>query len=398
MTKILAQHGAAKGKKMDMAISHGYLSGGIFSPREEKFSSIEEYLKDNALFNKDNTFLDPQLYYSTFDGKIFKNLDNEICYPIKITRRDWRKQTKEILEFLDKHAENSKKISNQLITPGFYIQDLDWKFDYSLDIYEYCYSNYVFEKYYLSLIISASFFHSKTDVDEMIEDINDNIDNKSGIYFSLCYEKIQEKNYEYFDEQYLTNIFYFIYSLKNAGFNILVGYTFINSILFAMLDCEYVATGWFNNLRKFSKDRFEEVDSIGRRKKRYTSLPLFTYITFDNLNNIRDVINIESLLNGSYIDGNVVNDQDAISFVDLEQQYWEALYLFINKINKYSNISDKVKFVLDEINKAKNLYNNILNGLSNKKEVYDRIKSDAKHLDAWIMGIETLKKRISLIV
>ncbi len=397
MTKILAQHGAAKGKKIDIAMDNKFLCGVVFSPREEKFSSIREYVDDSTLLNKDNSYLDSQLYYSTFEGKIFKNLEVDSCYPTKVTRRDWRKKTPELLNYLDEHAEKSNFISNYLITPGFYIQDLDWKFDYSLDIYEYCYEKYNFKRFYLSLMISFSFFHSKSDVDEMIEDIIDNIDNKDGIYFTICHEKTQEKNYEYMDAQNLANIMYFLYSLKKAGFEILAGYTFINSILFAMLDCEYVATGWFNNLRKFSKDRFEEIDSMGRRKKRYTSIPLFTYITFENLNNIKDVMNIEKLLTGCDIDNDVIYNQDAISFVDLEHQYWQALFLFIGRLNKYDNLSDKIKFVLKEINSAKNLYNEILNKLVENKEAYNRIKSDSKHLDAWIMGIETFKNRISLI-
>lgn len=43
MTKLLAQHGTAKGKKMDNAITNQYLSGVIFSPREEKLESIKKY-------------------------------------------------------------------------------------------------------------------------------------------------------------------------------------------------------------------------------------------------------------------------------------------------------------------------------------------------------------------
>lgn len=398
MTKILAQHGAAKGKKIDIALSNEYLSGVVFSPREEKFYSIKEYINSNLLLNKDNTYLDPQLYYSTFEGKIFKNLDYDLCYPQNISRRDWRKKTPALMDYINKHAENSALISNHLITPGFYIQDLDWKFDYSLDIYEYCNDKYNFEKYYLSLLISSSFFHSKSDVDEMIEDIIDNVDSKDGIYLIICHEKSVDKNYEFIDAQNLTNIMYFIYTLKKAGFEFLIGYTFINSILFAMLDCEFVSTGWFNNLRKFSKEKFEEIDNMGRRKQRYTSLPLFTYITFENINNVRDAVDINRLLSHCNIDNEVIYNQDAISFVDLEQQYWQSLSLFINILNTNNNLSDKLKFILKELIKAKDLYNEILSHLSDTKEVYNRIKSDSKHLDAWIMAIETFKTRISLIL
>ena len=107
MTKLLAQHGTAKGKKMDNAITNQYLSGVIFSPREENLESIKKYYNNSSFLSPETTFLDPQLYYSTFEGKIFKHLEEGICYPKNITRRDWRKQTPELMNYLDMHAENS---------------------------------------------------------------------------------------------------------------------------------------------------------------------------------------------------------------------------------------------------------------------------------------------------
>lgn len=398
MTKLLAQHGAAKGQKIENAIDNGYLYGALFSPREESFLSIQNYSINNTLLTFENTFLDPQLYYSTFEGEIFKHLEDDICYPSKITRKDWRRKSPELMNYIDKHAENSASISNALITPGFFIQSLDWHFDYSLDIYEHCQQTYNFEKYYLSLLISNSFFHSKSDVDEMLEDIRENIENKNGIYFTLCHEPSDEKDYEFIDPQNLANILYFVYSLKSYGFDVMVGYTFLNSILFAMLDCEYVASGWFNNIRKFSKDRFEEINNMGRRKKKYTSLPLLTYITFENLNHIDEETGIlEELLSQCNIDEDMVYDQDSISYVDLEQQYWEALSLFIEELNTCDTVNQKVNYVLSEISNAKMLYNRILASLVHEPVIYKHVKVHAKHLDAWFLAIETFKKRISLL-
>lgn len=397
MTKLLAQHGAAKGKKIDIAMESGFLEGVIFAPREERIVSIFEYCNKSNELNRTNTFLDPQLYYSTFDGDIFKYLESGIDYPVKITRRDWRKKSPELMTYLETHAKNSEIISDSLITPGFYIQNLDWRFDYCLDIYQYCYETYNFKRYYLSLLIDSSFFHSKSDVDEMLEDIIENIDNKDGIYLTICNEKTQEKNYEYFDAQNLANILYFIYTLQRNGFKIATGYTFVNSVLFAMLNTEYVASGWFNNIRKFSKDRFEETESMGRRKKRYLSLPLYTYITFEDINNVKNLIDGRRLLSGCNIDNLVLDNQDSISFVDLEQQYWQALSIKINEINELVGLSNKITFLLDDLNEAKSLYGEILDKLKDNKEAYNRIKTNSKHLDSWIMGIETFKNRISLL-
>ena len=59
---------------------------------------------------------------------------------------------------------------------------------------------------------------------------------------------------------------------------------------------------------------------------------------------------------------------------------------------------ERVDFVLSEIRHAKTLYNDILESLTDDdRETYNRIKSNACHLDPWIMAIETFKNRISLI-
>lgn len=397
MTELIAQHGPAKGQKINVGIEKKYLSGVIFAPREENYQGISKFCETTDDLEYTKSFLDPQLYYSTFEGEIFKHLENGLDYPTQVSRRDWRKKTPELMNFLNQHAVRSEEISDNLITPGFYIESLDWKFDYTLDIYEYCYENYEFENYYLPLLISTKMFHGKSDVDEMLEDIMDIIDDKDGIYFALCHEKTSERNYEYMDAQTLANILYFTYSLKRGGFKLLVGYTFVNTLLFAMLDCEMVATGWFNTLRKFSVERFEEIDRMGRRKKRYLSIPLLTYIPFDDLNDISEKEEIEQFLSGCQVDRNMLENQEAISYVDLELQYWEALHGFIIELNEIEGIPGKIKYMLQHINRARSLYGRILEALSEDKEIYGRIKGQAKHLDVWVMSIEAFKNRLSIL-
>lgn len=396
MTKLLAQHGAAKGKKIDVALQNGYIDGVVFAPREDTMVGICDYVESVDELDRNNSFLDAQLYYSTYDGKIFKYLTEDGDYPTMVSRRDWRKRDPIVMNYLNHHAERTAKISNYLITPGFYIQSLDWKFDYSMEIYDYCKENYSFEKYYMTLLVSFNFFHSKSDVDEMIEEMIDNNADYEGVYFTLCYDKTSEKNYDYVDSQNLANILYFVYSLKHAGIEVIIGYSFINTILFAMLDCDYVATGWFNTLRKFYSDRFEETAQMGRRKKRYVSLPLLSYISFEDLNNIRQVMDINTLLSGCRIDEYVLENQDAVSYVDLEQQYWEALSTFIYRLNACGSVKQRIEFMLNQIEQARNSYEEILSKLTNPID-YNRIKIVAKHLDSWKMGIETFKNRISIV-
>ena len=395
MTKLFAQHGAAKGKKIDNAFSHNRISGVILSPREESIDTMIDYFNDNNFLNKNNCLYDPQLYYSTYDVSLLKKLEDLEDYPQKVERKDWRKKTERLLTYFDSHVRKSELFSNSIIVPGFHVNKLDWKFDYSLDIYSYFYEKYDNKNLYLSLLISFSLFHSNADVDEIIEEIVDTIpkEERHGIYLTICYEPTSNNNYEDVDPENLANILYFVHSLKKEGFKIIVGYTFINSLLFAMLDCDIVSSGWFNTLRKFNKDRFEESDAFGRRKKKYTSIPLLTNITFDIINNFDENL-LKKCLSGGSFDEAIINDLESLSFVDLEQQYWESIASCIGDINESNN---KIEYTMKLIDNAKILYNEILRKNSSSVELCSRIKKASSHLDLWNTAIVLFKSRASIV-
>jgi len=401
MTKYLIQHGSAKGVKIETAILGNYCDGIVFSPREETIDSIQSYCNNNSL-NPDTIFYDPQFYYSRYDTNIYKNLDKNSTFPLEIKRKDWRTKSDNIINFLDNHAKDSKKISLNLITPSFYIDSLDWKFDHSLEIYNYCKEEYKdFKNYYLSLVICEKMFHSKNDVDELLEDINDEIEEKDGIYFFVVHENVENnskiKNYEYMDEETLSNILYFIHKLQDHGFKILSGYNFMNSVLYAMLNVEYVSGGWFNTLRKFSKDRFENIDTFGIRKKRYTSIPLLSYFTGDLAKIVSEKTNISFMLSGTSYDDRFISDFDSLSFVDYEQQFWIAIYSAIEQINSNSDIKNRIDFVKRLIVNAISHYDDMIRNFPYEEEISNKLRTNAVHLNKWLLAIELFEKKALII-
>lgn len=396
MTNLLIQHGPAKGQKIDKAFENNIVEGTVFSPREETMESIKQYCDNLVYLNKDNTFIDPQFYYSTFDVELLKLLREQFEYPTKVTRKDWRKRNERLLKYFDNYSSKVEEVSNNIITPGFCIDSIDWKFDYSIDFYNYFKEKYKFEHYYMSLMIASEIFHSKNDVEDILEDIKDNVDEKDGIYLIIKYPSTQIKNYESMDPETLSNILYFVYSLKMSGFKVIIGYTFLNSILFSMIDCDAVSTGWFNNLRKFEQSKFESVDSFGIRKKRYVSIPTLTNMTLELINECKEM-DITKLYSNTRWDSIAIEDQDNVSFVDLEQQYWEALHNIVTEINQKETILEKVKYMKQCIEKSRNIYDEMLNITENKREVQNRIKLEFKHIDDWQFAIELFEKKVALL-
>lgn len=396
MTNLLIQHGPAKGQKIDKAFEKNIVEGTVFAPREETMESIKQYCNNSVYLNKDNTFIDPQFYYSTFNIELLKLLKEQFEYPTKVTRKDWRKRNDRLFKYFDNYSSKVEEVSNNIITPGFCIDSIDWKFDYSIDFYNYFKEKYKFEHYYMSLMIASEIFHSKNDVEDILEDIKDNVDEKDGIYLIIKYPSTQIKNYESMDPETLSNILYFVYSLKMSGFKVIIGYTFLNSILFSMIDCDAISTGWFNNLRKFEQSKFESVDSFGIRKKRYVSVPTLTNMTLELINECKEM-DIAKLYSNTRWDSMAIEDQDNVSFVDLEQQYWEALHNIIAKINQKGTILDKVRYMRQCIEKSRSIYDEILNITEDKREVQNRIRLEFKHIDDWQFAIELFEKKVALL-
>ena len=396
MSKLLAQHGTAKGQKINEGLNEGSLSGAIFSINEEIVESIEKYMQTSENLNDDNSYLDPQFYYSTYDTSMHKKISEIDSFPNSVTRRDWRNRDDKILNYITCHAESTKKISNTLIAPGFYIDNIDWHFDYSVEIYNYCVEAFEFENYALSLLIHSSFFNNKKNVQEMIEELGDICERKDYIYFTICYDMSTDNNYEDIDYNCLSNILSFIYQLKNQGFKFIIGYGFMNSILFAMMGCEYIASGWFNTLRKFQKNKFEPVKVFGRRKKRYTSIPLLSYLMFDDINSMvnSEKIKKEDLVSGTRYDGIFIQAENTLSFVDLEQQYWESLKNIFNLLSQMGDLIKKIDYIENLIVNAQALYQKVCEELENKEEQESlkRIKSASKHLESWKLAIDLFKQ------
>lgn len=400
MTKILIQHGPQKGQKIENALNSNNVNGAIFSLRDEKIDSIFDYISKCPNLNSKNSFIDSQFYYSTYDKDVVKNLENTLHFPLEVSRRDMRTKSARMDEYFKDYSEYLEGKIDNIFVPGLSIDAIDWKFDYTLDIYKQFKENNKFENCYMTMVISSKMFHSKNDIDEILLDISDDTNefDSNGIYLIINYDDTSDTNYENIDPETLSNILYFIYMLKRKNFKIIVGYTFINSILFAMLDCEYIGSGWFNNLRKFTNSKFESVDIFGRRKKKYFSIPLMSYINLETIRDLKIYYEINELKSKTLCDDLAFSNIDDVSFVDLEHQFWEALNIVINDVNSLENMEEKIKIIKSKILNAIALSDKVINSIPDFVELKNIIKVNTSHLKEWLFAIDLFMKKASILI
>ena len=388
MTKLLVQHGPAKGQKIEKALKNNNVEGVIFSLREEKIESINNYINNVVDLNENNSFIDPQFYYSTYDKGNIKNLENVFNFPVDVYRRDMRTKDERIYKYFDEYEKYVSEKYSSIITPGFSIDSIDWKFDSSLDIYKYFKNKNNFQNYYMTLLISSKMFHSKNDIEEIILDIIDETKeyDNNGIYLIINYEELNDSNYEKIDSETLSNILYFIYKLKKNNYNIMVGYAYINSILFAMLNCDFVSSGWFNNLRKFTNSKFENIDNFGRRKKKFFSIPLLSNINLETIRELKPFYDVNNLKSNTHCD-------------DLEHQFWEAESNILKLINEKTTIEEKIKYIKQLIIKAISLSDEIQNNIPDEFiELKNIIKGNTSHLKEWLFAIDLFIKKALILI
>ena len=400
MTKILIQHGPQKGQKIENALNSNNVNGAIFSLRDEKIDSIFDYISKCPNLNSKNSVIDSQFYYSTYDKDVVKNLENTLHFPLEVSRRDMRTKSARMDEYFKDYSEYLEGKIDNIFVPGLSIDAIDWKFDYTLDIYKQFKENNKFENCYMTMVISSKMFHSKNDIDEILLDISDDTNefDSNGIYLIINYDDTSDTNYENIDPETLSNILYFIYMLKRKNFKIIVGYTFINSILFAMLDCEYIGSGWFNNLRKFTNSKFESVDIFGRRKKKYFSIPLMSYINLETIRDLKSYYEINELKSKTLCDDLAFSNIDDVSFVDLEHQFWEALNIVINDVNSLENMEEKIKIIKSKILNAIALSDKVINSIPDFVELKNIIKVNTSHLKEWLFAIDLFMKKASILI
>lgn len=397
MTKLIAQDGSQRGEKITYGLEKGNLQGAIFSPKDYKIQSIKKYVGNSKYLNQENTFLDPQFYYYTFNNGIIKNIKSYPDFNFNITSNDFKPYSYKIDNFLEKHSENTKGISETLITPGFYMKDLDWHFYNSIDLYNDCVKKYIskFNTFALSLIISVSFFSDKQKVDKLIEDLTNNVHKKKYVYLIICYEP--KKNKEV-DPLCLSNILYAIYKLQKNGFKFILGYCFLNSIIFSVLNCDFVASGWFKKLRRFTESMFDPKNlPYARKTRNYTSIPLLSCMPE---NHLRDMVKpngltYEMILSGTKKDKEFKN-KSPLSELDFYQQYWESITLILKEMESTGDFKRRIQVMKNKIFYAQSLYKNALNSLklSQEKIAEKNTRVESKHLQSWLDALDIFELEI----
>lgn len=387
---LLAQHGYGKGMKIEKGLASGDLKGIIFSPKGDfEMVNIDYARKLKLKYGYVDVYFDPQFYLCNFPGDLSTGkLASYSYYESGMTRAALSR-----LSFLgdvcDRVFETQNNIGvSKYFTPTILFHDFN-------DVESQIAINFAYlgidrikshsEDLMVSLCINEGAFRNRESMDEFLNTIT--LLDVKGFYIIIDRVAGTQK-FTDISPDVLVNIMKFVNSLSiDNKFQIIMGYSDMLSLPFAAVSNADFACGWFNSLKRFSKNSFIKTSGGKHAKPRYTSASLMSsLLLIPELSSISRQELLDSVLSDSPYTERAVKRpgewSDEISCL----HNWHVLNSLICEIQSYRNINDRLNCLINKIEDAGILYKYL-----KKFTVLDGA-SDDKHLKKWLEAINLYKQ------
>jgi len=333
--KLFAQQGFGTGEKVTKALENGYVHGTVISPKDYGKHQVKAlFEKMSASYPSAERLFDPQFYVSlmAFGGnaKLGKLGTGEYEYFKGLQRRALESEEKirqELKECLEeqKSLDVTALIAPNLIIPRSFnsIEGLIAK-NFIRNTAEVWRQVGDERPVYATLAIEAEALQDTQELDEFLQDLTIMDDPPDGFYI-IVVSPSSEITPELVDSRTLAGWMLLNHALMVNQFTVINGYTDILSPFLVAAGGTAGCTGWWNNTKVFSLNKF--MPSMGGRQPvhRYLSLKLLNSIRFDELDRIRDYF--PDILNHLETDLLYPHDEGSLpaNKIDEVMQTWQSL-------------------------------------------------------------------------
>lgn len=392
---LFAQHGYGKSSKIETAITSGDLAGVILSPKAESPQKLIDYSSElYTKFPMIKVYFDPQFYICGLQGEV--TAGKLIEYPYYtggLTRSslsiptNLRNFTQDVLGF--QHSLNL----DAFFSPTIAFDNFDGRESQTAIALAYeSIGSVGTSDIYISLCIHENAFSNTTAMDEFLNVIS--LLETKGFYIIIERSSSTDKSTSV-NSSALANIMKFIYILSEInGFDVIMGYSDLLSVLFATVGHPDFCCGWYNNLKMFSESNFRPSTGGRRPRKRYTSgilmssLLLVPEIATLNRIGISPQIMTESPYNR--IVSPTMDDArwtDEISCL----HNWHVLNNLLHDIELLSSVPTKLNYLTEKILQASQVYRTI-----NERFPSLDAKSNNSHLNIWLAAISDFRDQVGV--
>lgn len=339
--KIYAQQGSQTGSgdrnKIIQGLRRNVIQGAILSPKDNDAEKVVQILEDIRRESPaaDRLF-DPQ-YYATLvahepDGRLGRLLGEDYQAYFGARRRAYLESE----ERLRAEIANCLKFQTHLpvtavISPNIVVRRRFNSVEGLIARNFIRYSRAIWDEIgdgrplFVTLVMDAEAVQEKDELEEFVQELTV-LDSRPDGFYLLVNNTTSEIAPELIDHRTLCGWMFVNHALQVNGFRVINGYSDILSPILCAAGGEAGATGWFNNQKVFSMDRFAPPSGGGRRPiLRYLSTKLLNSIRFDELERLR--YRFPAVLNGLPTDDLYPEDQGSEPNGQVEEvlQTWDAI-------------------------------------------------------------------------
>jgi len=240
--------------------------------------------------------------------------------------------------------------------------------------------------YFMTIPISGHSIRNDEEIEKLLQELTDMHINFDG-YYVVCESNLEFKKKISVDFKYYTNLGKIMSTLKKQGFKTMLGFSNVDALIFCtMADIDYVSIGTYENLRKFTIERYTEEASGGASEGWYYSEKLLNFIKARQLDIIRGRNAIDIIKNDDNIFSAVILDEGYIWNThkpDVHKNYLMAIARQLQILNSIPIGSSRVSHLAKIIEKAKELY-----GTFEEQRIYLDDESSNYHLSTWLSAIK----------
>lgn len=396
---IFVQDGWGKSDKIDHGIQDGSVSGVIWSPRDEDPLTLPNTISQyKASYANAQMLFDPQFYTATVANPRIGRLPDYPYYPGGLTRASFtdpqniQKYVKETLDYqftLD---------LDRIISPTVLFEDFrdPWSqvalMMASASVSYHSTMSSV-PPLLISLVASESALTSTGDLEEFLDALS--LLQTTGVY--LIIQRSTQIYQSAFEPTPLENLLYMVYALADVNqFELVLGYCDFVGILMQAAGAKATCSGWYNNLRQFTMDRFRQSEGGRQPRPRYSSLPLLNSIFVDEMDNINYIGQISTILSNTTYDS-IFNTSSSPSSVSSSWSlavstlhHWSVLFNLTNPFQGMT-VQQRLSQCMNLIDTADTIYGTLIqNGIT-----FDPT-SNNRHLRQWRQALTNFRTRAGI--
>lgn len=393
--KLLAQVGYGRGNKVDQGLQMNLIDGFILSPKDETPDRARALF---ALAGENHAqsyrLLDPQLYIMSIAPSERLNpgrlLDYEF-YPTRLPRRRELFDEKRIAGILKPCLAYQREIgTSAIIAPNVLVQrslDSMWGAiarNFIRISGQIAQQNSERLPILATLALDSNAMAQRREIEELLTELTGSDAPPNGFYVIVSFPEIELKNC--LTSDIFANWLYLVFSLKVNGFEVVVGYSDFLTPFFGIAGARAGASGWWENLRKFSIGRFLQDDGVRRQPLlRYSSPRLLNRILVNEMFSSR----MESELKSEPDYLREYKSETGVTPTEQVLQHWAAIRNVIKETSS-EDIESGIDAGLSVLERANSAYARLRDRLTSLDP-----KSDEGILSVLQDGLRTFRRLIA---